>query len=110
MISLCMIVRDEARDLARCLASVAQGVDEMVVFDTGSRDATVRIAAAHGARVVQGAWNHDFARARNVALAHATGDWVLILDADEELDGADTHRLRAVVEGRRVGRGACAGP
>jgi hypothetical protein len=99
MISLCMIVRDEARDLRRCLASVAQGVDEMVVFDTGSHDATVRIAAAQGARVVQGAWNHDFARARNAALAHVMGDWVLILDADEELDGADTHRLRAVVEG-----------
>ena len=98
MISLCMIVCDEARDLPRCLASVAQGVDEMVVFDTGSRDATVRIAAAHGARVVQGAWNHDFARARNAALAHVMGDWVLILDADEELDGADRHRLRAVVE------------
>jgi tetratricopeptide (TPR) repeat protein len=101
MISLCMIVRDEARDLPRCLASVAHVVDEMVVFDTGSSDATVCIAAAHGARVVHGAWNHDFAVARNSAMAHAMGDWVLILDADEELDGADGHRLRAVVEGAR---------
>jgi tetratricopeptide (TPR) repeat protein len=101
MISLCMIVRDEARDLSRCLASVAQVVDEMVVFDTGSRDATVRIATAHGARVVQGTWNQDFAVARNSAMAHAMGDWLLILDADEELDGADRRQLRAVVEGAR---------
>jgi tetratricopeptide (TPR) repeat protein len=93
-----MIVRDEARDLPRCLASVAGVVDEVVVADTGSRDETARLAAAHGARVIPCAWQDDFAAARNAALAHAAGDWVLILDADEELDREHREQLHTMVE------------
>ncbi|MEO1209604.1 MAG: tetratricopeptide repeat protein [Cyanobacteria bacterium J06638_20] len=84
-ISLCMIVRNEAERLSRCLDSVRDLVDEMVVLDTGSTDETVAIAQSHGATVPFYAWNDDFAAARNVALEHVTGDWVLVLDADETL-------------------------
>lgn len=81
-----MIVRDEARCLERCLNSVRDHVDEMVVLDTGSVDATVQLAQDAGAIVRHFEWVDDFSAARNAALAHATGDWVLVLDADEWLE------------------------
>jgi tetratricopeptide (TPR) repeat protein len=80
-----MIVRDEAAGLAGCLASVRELVDEMVVVDTGSEDDTVAIARAAGAVVHHRPWSGDFAAARNAALDLVTGDWVLVLDADERL-------------------------
>ncbi len=88
-ISLCAIVRDEEADLPRCLASVAGVVDELCILDTGSRDRTVEIARAAGARVEEFQWTEDFAAARNASLAMATGDWILVLDADEALEDPD---------------------
>ena len=84
-ISLCMIVKDEAANLPSCLASVREVVDEMVVLDTGSTDATVAIAQSYGAQVYHFPWGHDFAQARNEALKYVHGAWVLVLDADEVL-------------------------
>lgn len=85
MISLCMIVKNEARSLARCLESARAFVDEMIVLDTGSTDETVAIAQSCGAEVHGFAWCDDFAAARNASLRHARGEWVLVLDADEVL-------------------------
>jgi len=96
-ISLCLIARDEAENLPRCLGSVRGLVDEIVVVDTGSTDRTVEVAEKHGARVERIDWPGDFSRARNVSLDLATGDWLLVLDADEELDHRDRERLRALV-------------
>jgi tetratricopeptide (TPR) repeat protein len=90
-VSLCVIARDEAPSLGRCLESAAGAVDEIVVVDTGSHDATVAVARAHGANVIEAPWTDDFAAVRNLALAHAAGAWILSLDADETLtpDAAD---------------------
>jgi tetratricopeptide (TPR) repeat protein len=85
MLSLSMIVRNEAARIEACLRSVQGFVDEMVVLDTGSTDATIAIAEALGARVLRIPWPGDFAPARNQALEAARGDWVLVLDADEQL-------------------------
>jgi tetratricopeptide (TPR) repeat protein len=84
-VSLCMIVRDEESCLERCLRSVEGAVSELIVVDTGSRDGTVELARRLGARVEVHDWPGDFAQARNLALGYASGDWVLVLDADEEL-------------------------
>lgn len=84
-LSLCMIVRNEAERLAACLESVAGLIDELIVVDTGSTDATIAIAKAAGAHVYEVPWQDDFAAARNASLAYATGAWVLVLDADEVL-------------------------
>ena len=84
-LSLCMIVKDEAALLGACLESVRGWVDEIVVADTGSSDETAAIALAAGARVYDVPWTDDFAAARNAALEKVTGDWVLVLDADEVL-------------------------
>jgi tetratricopeptide (TPR) repeat protein len=102
-VSLCMIVRNEEEHLARCLASVASLVDEMVVVDTGSSDRTPLIAAVFGARVYTHRWTEDFAAARNAGLAHARGEWILVLDADEVLSQRDVPALRQLMTGSKVG-------
>jgi tetratricopeptide (TPR) repeat protein len=96
-LSLSMIVRNEAERLERCLASVADFVDEMVVLDTGSSDATVAIAERCGAVVHHISWPGDFAPARNAALEHVRGDWVLVLDADEQLLAEAREPLRQLM-------------
>lgn len=93
LLSACLIVKDEEAMLGECLDSLAGVVDEIIVYDTGSTDATVALARAKGARVVEGYWDDSFARARNAALAEATGEWVLSLDADERFLG-DAASLR----------------
>jgi tetratricopeptide (TPR) repeat protein len=84
-LSLCMIVKNEAENLASCLESVRSLVDEIVILDTGSTDDTIAIAEIFGAIVHQIEWPNDFAIARNQALQYVTGDWVLVLDGDEIL-------------------------
>jgi tetratricopeptide (TPR) repeat protein len=103
-VSLVMIVRDEEHCLGRCLDSVDGVVDDLVVVDTGSTDSTVQIARDAGARVLHEPWRDDFAAARNVGLAAATGKWILHLDADEELDATARTRLRDTL--RRAGSAA----
>lgn len=94
LLSACMIVKDEQENLPTALATVRDLVDEIVVYDTGSSDRTVELARDAGATVVLGYWDDDFARARNSALEHCRGDWILQLDADE-LVQAETAALRA---------------
>ena len=85
-IALVMIVRNEARCLARCLASVRAHVDDMLVLDTGSTDGTPDIARSSGARVKHFPWIDDFSAARNTALSQVDTPWRLVLDADEWID------------------------
>ena len=96
-LSLAMIVRNEATRLQACLESVRGFVDELVVVDTGSQDETAAIAAACGARVHHLAWPGDFAPARNHALELVSGDWVLVLDADERLRPEAREPLRQLM-------------
>lgn len=84
-ISLCMIVLNEEIALPLCLSSVKDVVQEIVVLDTGSSDRTVEIAKLFGAKVYYFEWCNDFSAARNQALKYVTGDWILVLDADETL-------------------------
>jgi tetratricopeptide (TPR) repeat protein len=83
VLSATLIVRDEAAVLPRCLTSLRGLADETIVVDTGSSDDTARIAVEFGARVVHHEWHHDFSEARNLALSHARGQWILYIDADE---------------------------
>jgi hypothetical protein len=102
VICLTVIARNEARCLARCLDSAAPFVDEMLVVDTGSTDATREIALRCGARVADFAWVDDFSAARNHALALTDADWRLVLDADEWIEEGGAC-LRAAVADLRSG-------
>lgn len=92
-VSLCMIVRNEARNLAACLEPIRPLVREIIVVDTGSTDGTQQIASQFGAHVIEFPWVEDFSAARNESLRHATGDYIFWLDADDRLDAANVAQL-----------------
>jgi tetratricopeptide (TPR) repeat protein len=97
-ISLCMIVKNEEEHLARCLRSAKELVDQIIVVDTGSADRTVEIAESFGAEVYHHAWEGDFSKARNISMGYADCDWILIMDADEELEIKDIPIIRHAVQ------------
>lgn len=85
-VSAAMIMKNEADELADCLASLRLLADEIVIYDTGSTDNSVELARSLGAVVIEGEWRNDFAWARNQALSAARGTWILSIDADERLE------------------------
>jgi tetratricopeptide (TPR) repeat protein len=93
-LSACLIVRNEAANLPRSVGTIAPHVDEVVVVDTGSTDDTPEIAAGLGARVFGYDWRDDFAAARNESIARAGGDWILWLDADNQVPPDQAARLK----------------
>ena len=96
-LSVCLIVRNEEKFLGQCLKSIRDLASQIVVVDTGSTDRTAEIAKEHGAEVHDFPWCDDFSAARNTALEHATGDWVLMLDADEELSAEGREKLKTAM-------------
>jgi Flp pilus assembly protein TadD len=98
-LALSMIVRNAAQLLPACLASVRGIVDETVIADTGSTDETVAVATNLGAQVISIPWTDDFAAARNLALAAVKSDWVLVLDADEQLDDQAASQIASLFAG-----------
>jgi glycosyltransferase involved in cell wall biosynthesis len=93
-----MIVKNEEAFLGRCLDSVKDHVDEIIIVDTGSTDCTVEIAEKYGARIYHHPWEHDFSKHRNQSLAYATGEWIFQIDADEELFAEDGPLLRQIAQ------------
>ncbi|MBJ6362714.1 glycosyltransferase [Paenibacillus sp. MAHUQ-46] len=84
-----MIVKNEAASIGRCLDSVKNIVNEIVIVDTGSSDNTLEICKTFDAQVFSFPWNDSFAEARNFGLNHARGDWIMWLDADEQCTISD---------------------
>ncbi|RPI73867.1 MAG: glycosyltransferase, partial [Desulfobacteraceae bacterium] len=97
-ISACLIVKNEEKVLATCLQSIRNYVNEIIVVDTGSSDRTVEIAESFGARVYHHPWENHFSKHRNQSLAYARGDWLLVIDADEELPHGSADVLRDAVK------------
>jgi glycosyltransferase involved in cell wall biosynthesis len=93
-ISLCMIVKNEKNNLKRCLNSIKNIADEIIIVDTGSNDETVKIAEKYNSIILHHAWNEDFSEARNAGLEKANGEWILVLDADEELNLSTSGKIR----------------
>jgi GT2 family glycosyltransferase/cytochrome c-type biogenesis protein CcmH/NrfG len=106
-VSLCMIVRDNARTIGPCLESIRPWVDEMIVVDTGSKDETPRIAQRMGARVFHFLWCDDFSAARNESLRHARGQWIFWMDSDDTIDADCGRKMRELaydkVDSRTMG-------
>ncbi|MDB9373188.1 glycosyltransferase [Nodularia sphaerocarpa] len=97
-LSLCMIVKNEAATLPKCLHSVQGVVDEIIILDTGSSDRTPDIAQELGAKVYHFQWCDDFSAARNAALKYVTGDWILVLDADETLTPSIVPQMMSAIQ------------
>jgi len=99
-ISLCMIIKNEQKNLARCLASLKPVVHEIIIADTGSTDHSIDIATVFGAQVLQIPWTGNFSDARNCSLAVAQGSWILVMDADEILSPKDYESVRLAAKDR----------
>ncbi len=97
-ISVCMIVKNEAGVLARCLESLGDVPDEIIVVDTGSTDATKAVAARFTDKIFDYAWADDFAAARNFSLARARCDYIYVADADEVIDEENLARFKQLKE------------
>ena len=92
-ISLCMIVKNEEKVLSRCLDSVKEIVDEIIIIDTGSTDKTKEIAKKYTNKVLDFKWINDFSAARNYSFSFASMDYVLWLDADDVILNKDKEKL-----------------
>jgi len=97
-LSLCMIVKNEEKNITKPLESVKDVAYEMIVVDTGSTDKTVVIAKELGADIYHFEWINDFSAAKNYSIEQAKGDWILILDADEYLTQKDAKLLSKRLE------------
>lgn len=97
-ISLAMIVKNEEKHIRNCLEKVYNIVDEIVIVDTGSTDKTIEIAKEFGAKIYEFNWCDDFAAARNFAAEKCTGDWILVLDADEYVSVGDRKTLNDFIK------------
>lgn len=94
LVSLCMITKNEEKVLDRCLSSINEYVDEIIIIDTGSTDSTKQIAKKYTDLVFDFEWINDFSAARNEGVKRATGTWILILDADEYFAEHEGQKLR----------------
>ena len=92
-ISLCMIVKNEEKVLARCLDSIRSAVEEIIIVDTGSTDRTKEIAARYTKQIYDFAWQDDFSAARNESFSKAKMDYLLWLDADDVIESEQLQAL-----------------
>ncbi|MBN1076770.1 glycosyltransferase family 2 protein [Clostridium botulinum] len=103
-LSICMMVKDEEKNLRRCLNSVKplieEGIAELIIVDTGSSDNTVDIVKEYTDKVYFHLWNNDFSSMRNMSISYARGEWIFILDADEEVENLD--ELRKVLLNEKI--------
>lgn len=96
-VSLCMIVKNEEKQLEKCLKSVEKIVDEKIIVDTGSTDDTVEIAKSFEAKVFNYKWDDNFSNARNYSIQQASKDWILLMDGDDEFNKEDYEKFIQLV-------------
>ena len=96
-VSVCMIAKNEEKYLAQCLSSIAGKVKEIILVDTGSTDQTISLAKDYNATVYQLPWQDDFSGARNFSIKQASGDWILILDADESIADVELLKINKMI-------------
>lgn len=96
-LSVCLIAKNEEANIARCLSSIEHIADEIIVVDTGSTDYTIKIAEGYSAKIISFPFDNNFAAARNESIRHATMDWVMYIDCDEQLDFDDSMRLKELL-------------
>lgn len=96
-ISVCLIVKNEEHNVERCLESVVDLTEDIIVVDTGSTDKTIPLCKCYGAKVIEYEWKNDFSDARNKSLEYANGEWILFLDADECLVEESILKIKSII-------------
>jgi len=97
LLSLCLIVKNEEKNIGECLKSAQGLADEIIITDTGSTDKTIEIAQSYGAKIEHFEWAKDFAAARNYSISKATSRWIIWLDADDRLPRKTVEELRELL-------------
>lgn len=97
-LSVSIIAKNEEKNIQRCINSIKNIADEIILVDTGSTDNTVKLAEELGAKIYHFEWNYDFAACKNVALEKCTKDWVLVIDCDEELNKGQANKLKFLIQ------------
>ena len=97
-----MIVKNESKKLERCLSSVTNIANEIIIVDTGSEDNTKEIALSFNAKVFDFKWTFSFSEARNYSISKSTGDYNLIIDADEYVTKCDIDELQTFIENNDI--------
>ncbi len=97
-LSLCMIVKNEEMHLKNCLESIKDLVDEIIIVDTGSTDKTKEIASKFTNKIFDLEWNNHFSDARNFSISKASGNWILIMDADEVISRYDCNKIKELLK------------
>lgn len=97
-LSLCIIAKDEETNMAKCLDSIVEYVDEIIVVDTGSKDKTKAIALKYTDKVFDYVWKNDFSAARNYAINKASNEYILVVDCDEVIEKIDLDELNILID------------
>lgn len=97
-ISACIIAKNEEKNITKCIDSLTEICDEIIVVDTGSGDNTVNVCKKKGAKVFHYNWNNNFGAAKNYALSEAKGQWIIFLDADEYIDGNSVDKIKKLIK------------
>ena len=98
IITACLIIKNEEKYLANCLSSIERLCSEIIIVDTGSTDTSIEIAKAYTSKIFHYTWENDYAAARNESLKHATGDFILYIDADEELESNQEFEIKSLLK------------
>lgn len=104
-LSICMIVKNEEKNIGRCLDSIKEISNEIIIVDTGSTDRTIEICKGYHAKIIQYKWNNDFSEARNISIDYATKDYILFLDADEEIPKEDLIKIKNLLSSKNLSEG-----
>jgi glycosyltransferase involved in cell wall biosynthesis len=98
MISVCVICRNEEKNIERCLSSIKNIADEIIIVDTGSKDSTINIAKKFTDKIFNFKWGDDFSEARNFAIKNAEKEWILFIDADESISQKDGEKIKELTK------------
>lgn len=97
-VSVCIIAKNEEKNIEKCLREIHKHPFEIIVADTGSTDCTKELAGKYADKVLDFTWTDDFSAARNFSIAAASNDWILVIDCDEFIEKLDFYQMQKLID------------
>lgn len=102
-LSVCIIARNEEKNISKCLESIQNIADEIILVDTGSVDNTINIAKNFNAKIIEVPFENNFSLARNKAIENASKDWIFFIDCDEIIDTSQFYKFKEILDNNKLG-------